>query len=163
MKTYNLEFGYIVSIVTANLLVQIYGPKAIIPVSLILIGLDLTLRDKLHDRWANDNLKSNMGKLILLGSGLTYLINNDAGTIALASVLAFFFATLIDTIVYHALRNKAKLIQINGSNIFSALADSVIFPTVAFWQFIPAIVIGQFISKTLGGYLWSLVLVRVKK
>jgi hypothetical protein len=38
------------------------------------------------------------------------------------------------------------------------MVDSLVFPTIAFGSFIPWVVAGQFIAKTLGGYIWSLFL-----
>jgi glucose uptake protein GlcU len=39
----------------------------------------------------------------------------------------------------------------------SAIA-SIVFPTLAFGVFMPEIVLGQFVAKFVGGFLWSLVL-----
>jgi uncharacterized PurR-regulated membrane protein YhhQ (DUF165 family) len=49
-----------------------------------------------------------------------------------------------------------RWLRVNGSNIPSALVDSLIFPTLAFGSFLWPIVLGQFGAKTLGGFLWSL-------
>ena len=45
-----------------------------------------------------------------------------------------------------------------GSNVFGALVDSLVFPTIAFGGFLPWITLGQFAAKVAGGFLWSLVL-----
>jgi hypothetical protein len=58
---------YLAAIVVANLSVAALGPQAVIVNAFLLIGLDLTLRDKLHDRWNNDQLALRMGALILAG------------------------------------------------------------------------------------------------
>jgi hypothetical protein len=50
----------------------------------------------------------------------------------------------------------------NISNTGSALADSVLFPTIAFGVFIPWVVLGQFLAKTLGGAFWAWILTRRK-
>ena len=51
---------YLSAIVAANLIVNHFGPSASIITALVLIGLDLTTRDHLHDAWHGQNLKRNM-------------------------------------------------------------------------------------------------------
>ena len=46
---------YLAAIVAANLLVATYGPAVAVLNAFWLIGLDLSLRDRLHDRWAKDS------------------------------------------------------------------------------------------------------------
>jgi hypothetical protein len=70
---------YLAAIVVANLSVAALGPQAVIVNAFLLIGLDLTLRDKLHDRWNNDQLALRMGALILAGGVISYVLNRDAG------------------------------------------------------------------------------------
>jgi hypothetical protein len=41
--------------------------------------------------------------------------------------------------------------------------DSVLFPTIAFGAFLPAIVLGQFVAKVAGGAVWSWILGYVRK
>jgi hypothetical protein len=52
------------------------------------------------------------------------------------------------------------LIRANGSNVAGSAVDSIVFPTLAFGAFMPEIVLGQFVAKFVGGFLWSLVLQR---
>lgn len=150
---------YLVAIVAANLSVAWFGAGASIANAFLFIGLDLTSRDKLHDLWGR-GLVWKMGLLIATGSLLSWLLNRNAGQIALASLVAFACGGFVDATIYQLLRNKTKLLQVNGSNIFSALADSLIFPTVAFGSFLPLIVLGQFAAKVLGGFVWSLIINR---
>ena len=151
---------YLAAIVIANLVVTKFGPPATIPVAFVLIGLDLTSRDRLHQLWHNDKLLLKMLILIFLGSLISYILNRNALQIAIASFIAFFCAGIVDFISYSLLYKKRWLIKSNGSNIFSALTDSIIFPTLAFGTFMPIIILGQFAAKTLGGFVWSVILIK---
>lgn len=150
---------YLLAIILANLLVTWFGPNISILNAFLFIGLDLTSRDKLHDAWSGKYFLLKMGGLIATGSFISWLLNKNSGQIALASFVAFGLAALIDTIVYYLLRNKIKIVQINGSNIISALVDSFTFPTIAFgFPLMFGIMLGQFVAKVLGGFIWSLIL-----
>lgn len=151
---------YLSSIVLANFIVLWFGPKSTIINAFLLIGLDLSLRDKLHDLWHHNKLWVKMFLLIFAGSLITYILNRSALQIATASVVAFSSAAIVDTIIYSVLFKQKFLVKANGSNLGSALVDSVLFPTIAFGVFMPLIILGQFLAKVLGGFFWSVVLVR---
>jgi queuosine precursor transporter len=154
---------YLVSIITANLLVAHFGPQIAIINAFFLIGLDLTARDLLHEKWQHKYLWQKMLGLITAGSLLSYLLNQDAGPIALASFAAFATAGLADTIIYQLLGARARLLKINGSNVVSAAVDSVVFPALAFgFPLLWPIMLGQFVAKVAGGGVWSLVLVQLR-
>lgn len=148
---------YLGAIVLANLTVAYFGPQWSIINAFLFIGLDLTSRDKLHDRWHNDKLLLKMSALIGAGSLISYLLNQDAGQIAIASFIAFAAAAITDTTIYHLLGKYPKWLRINGSNIPSAAVDSILFPTIAFGGFLPLITLGQFLAKVFGGAVWSVV------
>ena len=136
---------YLIAIVAANLTVAWFGPSVTIINAFLFIGLDLTSRDKLHDAWHGRGLLWKMALLIASGSILSWIFNKDAGPIALASFIAFAFANAADAITYHLLKEKAKLLKINGSNVVSAAVDSLVFPTLAFgFPILWGVVIGQF-------------------
>jgi queuosine precursor transporter len=162
LKTVMLTAAYLISVISANLVILKFGPNATIISAFFLIGLDLTLRDTLHEQWHQRNLYPKMLMLILSGSVLSYLINQQAMQIAIASFVAFFFAGFADFVVYSKLFSKKWMVKTNGSNIASALVDSAIFPTLAFGTFMPMIILGQFIAKSMGGFLWSIVLGKFK-
>lgn len=151
---------YLVAIVLANLSVAAFGPSVTIINAFLFIGLDLTARDKLHEAWHGNRLFLKMSGLIVVGSLLSWLLNRNAGQIAIASMLAFGAAAVVDTAVYQLLYKRNRFVKINGSNLFSAAADSLVFPTVAFGSFLPLIVLGQFAAKVFGGFIWSLILVK---
>ena len=149
---------YLVAIVGANLSSTYFGPSASIVNAFLLIGLDLTTRDKLHESWQNRGLLPKMTCLIVVGAAISWLINRNSGPIALASTLAFGLAAITDGVIYQSLRNRPRMVKINASNVGSALVDSLVFPTVAFGALLPGIVAGQFVAKVLGGFLWAVIL-----
>jgi queuosine precursor transporter len=148
---------YLVAIVLANLSVAAFGPSVAVLNAFLFIGLDLTARDQLHEAWRDNHLLLKMAALIATGSVLSYLLNRNAAQIALASFVAFAAAAIVDTIVYQLLGGYPRILRINGSNIPSAAVDSFIFPTLAFGQLLWPIIIGQFLAKTAGGFIWSLI------
>lgn len=156
-------FMYLLAAVLANLSVAYFGAASTIFNAFVFIGLDLTARDKLHDAWGGRYLWVKMLALIAAGSLISWFLNKDAGSIALASLLAFAGAGIVDAIVYQYLHDKSWMVKVNGSNVFSALADSLIFPTIAFGGFLPLIVLGQFAAKVGGGFIWSWIIAKFRK
>ena len=145
----------------ANLSVAFFGPVSSIVNAFLFIGLDLTGRDKLHEAWQGRGLVWKMALLIASGSILSWLINRNAGSIALASFVAFGCAAVVDTIIYQLLHHKTKFIKVNGSNVLSAAVDSIVFPALAFgFPLMFGIMAGQFAAKVAGGFVWSLILRR---
>ena len=151
---------YLTAIVLANLTVAWFGPRVVIVNAFLFIGLDLTSRDYLHEAWHRRGLAWKMALLIGAGSLISWMLNKDAGQIALASFAAFSLAAIADTVSYHLLRDKVYMVKINGSNVVSAAVDSLVFPTLAFGVFMPWIILGQFAAKVGGGFVWSMVLKR---
>lgn len=154
---------YLGAVVLANLTVTYFGPTSAIVVAFLFIGLDLTARDHLHDAWRGEGLLWKMALLIAAGSILSWLLNRDAGPVAIASFSAFAAAASVDAVAYHLLRRYPRWLRINGSNVPSAAVDSVVFPVLAFGGFPWPIILGQFLAKTLGGFLWSLILRRLDR
>jgi hypothetical protein len=144
---------YISALVAANLLVAFIGPWFSVVNSFVLIGLDLTLRDKLHDKWDGNPLK--IGALIAVAGAISYLLNPASGHIAIASVVAFCLSMAADSFVYQKLRNKSWEKRTTGSNLAGAAVDSITFPTIAFGGLMPEIVAMQFVSKVIGGFIWT--------
>ena len=154
---YSLIAGYLVAIVTANWSVSRFGPSVSIITAFLFIGLNITTRDYLHEIWQGAALKRNMFLLIATGSLLSLVFN--AGQIALASFVAFAASETTDAVIYHKLGQYPRWLRINGSNVPSALVDSLIFPVLAFgWPPLWVVVFGQFAAKVFGGAIWSLIL-----
>lgn len=152
---------YLTTIVSANLLLSYLGPQAVVPIALVLIGFDITLRDKLHNKWSYKLLWIKMFLLIVTGSVITYVINRNAQHIAIASTVAFSCAALSDTLVYQVFHKKHTLYKVNASNIVSSAVDSTVFITLAFGlPILWSIIAVQILAKFIGGFLWSLILQR---
>ena len=157
----NLFFAivvYTLAMTGANLSVATFGPVSTPYNAFFLIGLDLAMRDWLHVR-----LKPvQMGGLIGATGVITYLLNPEAGWIAVASAVAFTAAALADWAVFARLKGS-WMKRANGSNIAGAAVDSLIFPTIAFGSLMPHIVLMQFLAKVAGGALWAWALARFAK
>jgi uncharacterized PurR-regulated membrane protein YhhQ (DUF165 family) len=152
---------YLTAIVIANLSVAHFGPDVAIYNAFLFIGLDLTTRDYLHERWQGKHLWRNMVLLIGTGSVLSAALNWGAAQIALASFVAFACAGFSDVITYQVLWDRQRLIKINGSNVISAGVDSIVFPVLAFgFPIMWKIAFGMFVAKIVGGFVWSLVIDR---
>jgi uncharacterized PurR-regulated membrane protein YhhQ (DUF165 family) len=149
--------AYLLAAVAANITVQYWGPKAMPLVAFLMVGLDLTSRDYLHECWEGKNLGLKMLGLIASGSVLTYLVNREAQRVALASFAAFACAGASDATSYALLRGNTRILKVNGSNLVSALVDSIVFPWAAFGILDPGTVLAQYAAKVGGGFVWSLV------
>ena len=152
---------YLAAIVTANLITATYGPAASIVVAFVFVAFDLVARDVLHDRWRGKQLRLRMLLLIVTGGALSAVVNVNALQIAVASTVAFIAASVVDALVYQALLRRRWLQRANASNVAAAVVDSLVFPTLAFGGLMVEIVVAQFLAKTLGGLLWSIVLNRI--
>lgn len=157
-KTLFAACVYVSAIMLANLLVAKFGPWFSLINSFFLIGLDLSLRDSLHERLGMFKV---MGLVVLSGT-LSYLLNPAAGMIAVASAVSFVLANLADTAVYQKFIQKRWLVKSNLSNLAGAAVDSALFPLIAFGAFMPGIILGQFLAKVAGGSLWSLIINYIK-
>ena len=146
---------YVIAIVAANLSVAAFGPWVSPINSFLLIGLDLSLRDRLHDRWFGKGLWWRMLGLIGSAGAISYVLNPAAGKIAVASVAAFCASGVADAVAYHWLRYRPWMVRANGSNTAGAAADSMLFPTLAFGVLMPHIVALQFVAKVAGGAVWA--------
>lgn len=151
---------YLGAIVAANWSVLMWGPAASILNAFLLVGLDLATRDALHEAWGDGEgkrwvLPCNMALLIATGGLLSWLLNRDAGRVAVASFVAFSAAGVADTLVYQGLRRAPYITRANGSNVAAGLVDSLVFPFLAFGAFLPGVALGQWAAKVCGGALWA--------
>ena len=146
---------YAAAMTLANLSIAAFGP-AVAPLNaFVLIGLDLALRDWLHVRlrpWQ-------MLTLIVAAGALTYLLNPEAGQIAVASSAAFTAAALVDWATFVQLRGS-WLRRANGSNVAGAAVDSIAFLLLAPFPFSWAIAAQMMAAKVAGGALWAWALSR---
>lgn len=152
---------YIFSISSANISVSYFGPESSIINSFLFIGLDLSLRDKLHEVFSKQNLFLKMSLLIIFSGFISYVVNPASGLIALASVISFILSSSVDSFFYNLFSLKTYIKKSNISNFFSSAVDSIIFPLIAFGSFLPIIVIYQFSAKILGGFIFSLLISKI--
>lgn len=145
---------YVSAICLANFLVFTFGPIMSIVNSFLLIGLDMVLRDSIHDKIG---ISGAMLMSVLTGA-ISYAINPATGMIAIASVAAFTASATADAITYQVLSGKSWIKRVNGSNVSGSIVDSMVFPTIAFGAFMPMIIIGQIAAKMVGGLIWSLII-----
>lgn len=149
--------------VLANFTIYLFGPWFSPINAFLLIGLDMVVRDRLHDKWKSGNLYVKMFLLILFSSAVTYLLNPAAGQIALASVAAFAAAMVVNTAVYRFIEYKKWMVRSNTSNVGGSAADSVVFPTLAFGTLMWEIIALQFICKVGGGLMWSFLFKKIMR
>lgn len=152
---------YLCAIVTANLAVAAFGQVALIVTALVLIPFDLVARDVLHERWSGRGLVVRMACLVLTGSVLAAALNASASRVALASFAAFSIAALVDSVVYSLASRRSRLVRMNASNACGAVADSIIFPLIAFEAVSPSLSATQAALKIAGGFAWSILLSKV--
>lgn len=146
---------YLLVIVSANLLIACLGPGWTPLVGFFAIGLDLTLRDKLHESWGGRRLLMKMAGLIAAGGIISALLSPGSGRVVWASLLAFACSSGVDAWVYDRLRYRSKENARYASNIAGAAVDSLIFPVVAFAAWLPMVMLLQLTAKAAGGMLWA--------
>lgn len=150
--------AYIAAITAANLLVAEFGPGISVLNAFLLIGLDLSLRDYLHDIW-HERRAVKLAALIGTAGVVSYLLNPASGRIAVASTAAFVIAAVVDWGVYRLMHRREWTERANASNIAGAAVDSVLFPALAFgFPLLWLVALGQFTAKVAGGSIWALVI-----
>lgn len=156
-KTRALVAAFLAAVVVANLAVAHYGQIALVFTAWFLIPFDMVTRDLLHERWRGDRLLGRMALLIACGGVLAVVVNLAAWRVAVASCLAFTIATVVNGLVFEALPQRTRYVRMNVSNLFAAIADSAVFPMVAFGVLDATLSVMQAGSKFAGGLVWSAV------
>ena len=149
---------FLAAIVAANLALTHWGPSAIIPNAFFLIGLDLVTRDRLADFWGTTRW-AKMLALIAAGGLLSYWLNRNAATIAVASVVAFSAAELAEALAYHFLRHRPWTERAPKAALVGAAVDSLLFITIAF-GFSLSTSFAQFAAKLAGAVVWTWAIAR---
>jgi uncharacterized PurR-regulated membrane protein YhhQ (DUF165 family) len=105
-----------------------------------------------------------MGLLIGAGSVLSWLLNRNAGRIALASFAAFAVSATGDAIAYAKWNHLEQWRRVSISNLVGAVLDSILFPLIAWgWPVDVTIVYGQMAAKVTGALVWALILIPREK
>lgn len=147
--------AYIAAISLANWLVTKYGHSALPFTAFAIIPFDMTARNVLHELWRGDWLLAKMTLLILCGASASFLLGGSSLSVCTASFLAFAIAGAVDSAVYQLLFDRNPLIKMNASNAAAAIADSVVFPLVAFGIIVVPVMLAQAAMKFVGGFAWS--------
>lgn len=158
-----LAVGYVGAAVVANQLVWKYGQPVLLFTAFVFIPFDFMARDALHRRWESERLVWKMCSLVLCGSLVTFLLNPASGYVALASALAFAWASATDGVVFSMLRGRQMIHRMLISNCIGAAVDSIMFPLVAFGVVDYWLSAGQTAVKIAGGFVWSVIFVRLFK
>jgi hypothetical protein len=161
---------YLSAVVLANLTVALapplWRPYVALGNAVLLIALDLTAGDRLHEAWAGRGLVWRFAALIVAGSLLSFALNGAAGPVALASCAAFGLSAVFDRLMYASLERFGWYARVNGSNAVSALIDSAVFlcgialAGLLPWPAVAPLVAAQWGAKVAGGALWAAVLRR---
>lgn len=162
-RIFAILVSYLISIVFGNLIVHYLGRWGVLITSFIFIPFDFVIRCYIHEIFRGRRLYTVLFSVISLGALCTYIINAGAGSVALGSVIGFTVAGIVGSVVYQSLIHKKAFYKVNGSDIASLIADSIVFQLVAFGSLVWAVTTGQIIVKILGGLMWYYVLfVRLK-
>lgn len=144
------------SIVLANWLSSEYGLVSagfglMVSAGTYAAGLALGLRDALHEtggiRWVLGAIAAGIAVSFWLGDG----------RIALASAVAFGVAELLDLAVYTPLRRRNWRVAVIASNGVGAIADTLLFLTIAGFPVTPQSVGGQLLVKAVWMTLLALI------
>jgi uncharacterized PurR-regulated membrane protein YhhQ (DUF165 family) len=145
---------YLLAFVLSNFIVLCFGAKGLIFTALFLIPFDFVMRCMFHETWKGKELILKLGALVFTASVLTFLINRDTLSIAIASSVGFILAQLFAGVFYQFFINRSYFIKVNGSDAIGILVDSLVFQLIAFSVILPEITISQFILKIIGGLFW---------
>jgi queuosine precursor transporter len=139
--------GYVLSVLLANVLTSRFG---LVPAGFGLLvtagtytaGLALTLRDVLQR--VSGYLSTVVSAMVLAGV-LSYWLADPR--IATASLVAFLVSEALDLAVYTPLQDRSWRAAVLASNVIGALADTLLFLTIAGFPVTAASVGGQLLVK----------------
>lgn len=145
---------YLSAFTLANFIVLWFGKEGLIFTALFLIPFDFVMRCMFHEQWKGAELVLKLGALVAVSSLITYLINQDAQLIALASVGGFVTAQVMAGLFYQRAIKKSYFVKVNGSDAIGIVFDSVVFQVIAFGYITPEITLSQTVLKIIGGFFW---------
>jgi uncharacterized PurR-regulated membrane protein YhhQ (DUF165 family) len=156
-------FAFVFSAAAANISIAHFGPAAAPYNAFLLIGLSLSARDHLHDRWRGHRLTLKMLAMLMSAGIASYAFDQSSGRIAVASVCALVGAGITDTVVYHLMGGNRFIVRCNASNVVGGAVDSLLFFGIAFGAISLPIFLTQWAVKVFGGGIWSLIIARLRK
>lgn len=156
--SYAIVTIYLAAFVAANLFVQEFGSYGLWFSSFFLIPFDFVCRCLFHERWKGNKLILNLMFLTIAASVITVLFNQDAFSIALASVCGFSLSQLTAGLFYQAFISKSFAFKVNGSDLVGIVSDSILFQIIAFDSLNLSVTLGQIVIKGIGGLIWYLII-----
>lgn len=147
MSTTRLVICYLAALVLANLLVFHAGQVALLFTGLVLVPFDFAVRVRLQEAWAGVGLWGRLAGLMVVGGILTVVTVPGSHRIALASVSAFLVGSAAGAIVYAALEAYGRTLARFSSLAVMAIADSLVFPNLAFDAVSQGLIVGQAVMK----------------
>lgn len=130
--------AYVAVFVMVNLIVHWCGAWIIPLTTMACVAANMLGRDKLL---LEGGAKFSIGACTVAGL-LTCLVLPDAGQVAIASLAAVVCSAIVSAIAWGFFPDGHW-----KNNIISAVADALVFPTVAFGAFLPLVSLGQFAGK----------------
>jgi uncharacterized PurR-regulated membrane protein YhhQ (DUF165 family) len=103
-------------------------------------------------------LVTKMFLITFLACGLTYGINKESESVAIASVSGFTSAQVISGIIYQLNRKNNIFLKVNLSDLFAIVFDSIVFQFIAFGSINGFVTCGQIAVKFAGGLIWYYIL-----
>lgn len=156
-------FFYFLALVLANITVKELGHKGILIASFFLIPFDFICRCIFHETWKGLKLVKNLILITIVSSLVTILLNKEAFSIALASVLSIISVQIFAGVVYQYLKKKSYFLKVNLSDLCAVVVDSFVFQLVAFSFFDYKITLFQILIKFLGGIMWYFIIFKFLK
>lgn len=152
-------FGFIVTIPTANWMIQSVGtlciqngpclipvaPGIMAPSGVLMVGLAFVLRDIVQNELGAKFAVA----AIVLGAGLSGLV--APSNLVIASITAFFISELADFAVYTPLQRRGLIRAVFASSVVGLVIDSTVFLYLAFGSM--AHIEGQIIGKLIMVFL----------
>lgn len=157
--------SYLAAAAGANLAVGFFGRSALPFTAFFLIPFDMIARDVLFDAWAGRGVFIRMAALVVGGSAIAYLTSESSLRVSLASAGSFLMSGGLAVCIYAWLRQRgfAWWSRANIADVFGAVADSIIFPALAFGIFETGLSTQQAAIKIAGGAFWVLALKPVRQ
>lgn len=147
--------GYVAAFVLINLIVNWLGPLIVPVTTVAAVCANMLIRDRIfYDAGPRYSIAA------ATAAGLfTVAISIEAGMVALASMVAVIAGACTSAAAYKLLRGPFEERR-PVANTCSAVVDALVFPTVAFIQFMPWISFAQFSMKVITIVILSYVIKR---
>jgi len=152
---------YLAALVLANFVVFWFGKTGLLFTAFLLIPFDFVMRSYFHEKWKGKDLFVNMIMLIGTSGLVTYLLNPEAKSIAVASASAFVCAQALAGIAYQLVIDRSYFVKVNGSDLIGIFVDSLVFQVIAFGALDWTLTLSQTAIKMLGGLMWYYIIFKL--